>query len=84
MRERSIITLARIELFPVDHPAALMCALSDSHLEAHTWVQVIREEMKANSKGPPILDIWECKIFPRELLNKTQNDKNMEKRFTKV
>ena len=78
MWERSIITLARIQLFPLDHPAAMMALLAEDS-NAPTWYSTVRDEMSSNAKGYPIPPICKCTLFPRHLLNQARSDKAIRK-----
>ena len=78
MWERNIITLARIQLFPLDHPAAIMCLLAETS-HASNWYSMLCQEMASNAGGDPIPLIWSCGLFPRHLLNQARDDKTIRK-----
>ncbi|CAE8723743.1 unnamed protein product [Polarella glacialis] len=73
MWERAIVGLARIQLYPLTHPAAAMVLLAQES-DAVSWLSVVSRGVCRREFSTPIPCIWRCPLFPRELLKQAQTD----------
>ena len=81
--EMAIMSLAREQLYPPDHPATLLLELAEQSL-ASTWVTVVKQHMSSPSLRLPIPSIWKCGQFPHDRLKASQSDPILRRSILQV
>merc|ERR1712023_159171 len=78
MIEKAIVSLARIQLYPIEHPAALMVALADDASQ-RTWLGALGSIMNSNRWASAIPRIWDTEICPKAMLKLAQVDASVRR-----
>ena len=72
------MSFAKVQLYPPDHPAALLLELAEQSL-ASTWVSTVRQLMSSPSLRMPIPSIWQCGLLPYDRLKAGQSNPDLRR-----